>query len=229
MPIFERHRRPTSVRFRSVHRNPWCRTTSARRKSSYWPRTNTDQWSHLHSSWSSVERDDSLSALDWSVIRRIPWNYSGFSLKYFVPIFHLFLPFSSGSKESATSFRWFRAGHRKCYHDTISRIFLHWSRRFSTNGGRVFQVTISPGQSRGTRSRKLSCTFSRKNWFTRILLTLLRRENFGNLWSNLRQMKKCTPGIYISTVCLSDIKFEDQTQLHSINSGFRKRNHCTSI
>lgn len=38
--IFERRRRPASVRFRSVHRNQWFRRASGRRKSSCWRRTN---------------------------------------------------------------------------------------------------------------------------------------------------------------------------------------------
>lgn len=38
--IFERRRRPASVRFRSVHRNRWFRRASGRRKSSCWRRTN---------------------------------------------------------------------------------------------------------------------------------------------------------------------------------------------
>lgn len=75
-----------------------------------------------------------------------------------------FVPFSN-ERERDVSFRWFRAGHRKCRRDTISRIFLRRSRRSSTNSRAGSRAIILSGRSRDTRGHKLRCTFNRKNWF----------------------------------------------------------------
>lgn len=74
--IFERRRRPASVRFRSVHRNQWFRRASGRRKSSCWRRTNVGPRLFRNTSPLTAVFGDFLTVVGWTDIKRIqPFNY----------------------------------------------------------------------------------------------------------------------------------------------------------
>ena len=69
--IFERRRRPASVRFRSVHRNQWFRRASGRRKSSCWRRTNVGPRLFRNTSPLTAVLDDFSTIVGWTDIKRI--------------------------------------------------------------------------------------------------------------------------------------------------------------
>lgn len=146
----------------------------------------TLEWSEIHRNWNTWNQHAQWTT--WKtfvqtlfVAKRLTVSFLNTERDYRTQEENrFFVPFSNGW-ERDVSFRWFRAGHRKCRRDTISRIFLHRSRRFSTNSRADSRVIILSGRSRGTRGHKLRCTFKRNNRFA---LSFSNKYRMIYLWFN---------------------------------------------